>query len=475
MTTAVRNAGTAASLRVMVIATNFPPDGAVGTMRTLRLVRHLASEGWCVDVVTVSPDRFRPGTVSDPALLDKVPAAVEVMRPRPWRPIERCAAALRGRGGSPAAPAAARPTRPAARRQSWTVGALRAALAVPDREVSWIAPAVRAAWRRAREYRPDIIYSSGPPFSAHLVGHVVSMLSRRPWVADFRDPWARAPWREDRFAFEKQAWRMLERRVIARADAAVFVTDTNRSDFAQYYGREIASRFHLVPNGCDVTDFAGLVRAERDHRFVLLHAGSLYGARDPRPLLKGLHAAIHSGAIQHDQILLRFIGRVGVPGLDDAVRELRLENVVEFVSQMPRRAVLQEMMNASALLIVQPVTTVSVPAKLYEYMAAGRPVLALAEPGGETARVVTRSGAGVVVPSHDEDAIARALVSLARSRDAGPPHVNPAEYDGELRARQLAHLLFDVVAGRTANGAPRATARAIATADERTPSEVTRS
>jgi glycosyltransferase involved in cell wall biosynthesis len=265
-------------------------------------------------------------------------------------------------------------------------------------------------------------------------------------VADFRDPWARAPWREDRFAFERRAWSILERAVVTRADASVFVTDTNRRDFAKCYAKPLAARFHLVPNGCDVKDFGDLEARPHDStgQFVLLHAGSLYGARNPAPLLRALHRAIARGAIERRLIRLRFVGRVGVAGLQSVVRELGLDDVVEFVGQMPRQAVLQEMRDASALLIVQPITTVSIPAKLYEYMAAGRPIFALAEPGGETATVIESNKAGISVPAGDEAAIEQALVTLVANRRQVFTPVNRAAYDGQIRADQLGGILADV-------------------------------
>ena len=99
------------SRRALVVACNFPPDASVGTMRTLRLVRHLHGEGWAVDVVTISPGAYRPGTVSDPALLERVPAGVTVLHATPLRPFERLTAAIKRLGrrgkGSPAASATA--------------------------------------------------------------------------------------------------------------------------------------------------------------------------------------------------------------------------------------------------------------------------------------------------------------------------------------------------------------------------------
>jgi glycosyltransferase involved in cell wall biosynthesis len=443
----------------MVITTNFPPDASVGTMRTLRLARHLAREAWEVDVLTQAPERLRPGTVIDPLLLDKVPAAVKVIRARAWRPFERLTGAVRqairprphhGHG------AAAAPTMPVAApgkadTSTSFIAAAQAMAAIPDREISWLLPAIAAGWRHARRRRPDVIYSSGPPFTAHLAGAALARILKRPWVADFRDPWARAPWRDGRFGFEKRAWTFLERFVATRADAALFVTETNRQDFAACYGTHVASRFQVVPNGCDPADFEGLTPQPSSpmSRFVLLHAGSLYGARNPTPLLRALRNAISRGAIQPDQICLRFIGRVGITGLQSTVHELALDHVVEFVSHMPRRAVLQQMLDASALLVVQPITKVSVPAKLYEYMAAGRPILALAEPGGETAEIVTRNRAGIAVHADDEEAIERALMMLVDGRSGPFLGVERAVYDGAQRAAEIAHILGDI-AGRTA-------------------------
>jgi len=450
--------------RLLVVACNFPPDAAVGTMRTLRLVKHLVSEGWAVDVLTIAPEGFRPGTVTDPALLARVPPAVTVLRARPLRPFERLAGAFKPNkpGQTPAAAAQApveagpgaggRPPRTSA--LATARRAITAALTLPDREVSWLLPALWKAWRHARRSPPDVIYSSGPPFTAHLVALVLSRLTGAPWVADFRDPWARAPWREDRFAFERRAWALFERLVALRADRVVFVTATNRDDFANAYGPKAAERFIVVANGCDASEFDGLRPVPRAAAtpFVLLHAGSLYGARNPAGLLRAVAAAMARGEIDPASFRLRFLGRIGVHGvnLPAVARELGLGEVVEFVNHVPRRDSLQQMVDASALLIVQPVTTVSIPAKLYEYMAAGRPILALAQPGGETAELVERSQGGVSVLADDEAAIAHGVIQVVRLGREGFTPVDRRFYDGEVRAAELQRLLEQV-----AGGAPR--------------------
>lgn len=441
------------SSRAMVVACNFPPDASVGTMRTLRLVRHLAESGWDVDVVTVAPDGLRQGAVIDMALVDKIPREVTVVHARPLRPFERLSAlvkrrpASRGNSGTSPIEAAGEATRVASPR-SRTRRFLTAVATLPDREVSWLAPAVAAGWACARRRAPSVIYSSGPPFTAHLVGLALSRLTGRPWVADFRDPWARAPWRDDRFAFEKRVWSVLERLVVRSARAVVFVTDTNRRDFAREYGPAIASRFFLIQNGCDTTEFETLAPSRHGSGgpFVLLHAGSLYGGRNPVSLFRALGRAVATGRLDPAGFRLRFVGRIGVPGVDlrAFADDVGLRDVVEFVNHVPRAVSLQEMADASALLIVQPVTTVAIPAKLYEYMAAGKPILALAEPGGETSELMLRSNAGIAVPAGDETAIEHAVLTLVKPASELFRPVDRAFYDGAARAADLGRLLHEV-------------------------------
>jgi glycosyltransferase involved in cell wall biosynthesis len=242
--------------------------------------------------------------------------------------------------------------------------------------------------------------------------------------------------------------------VVTAADRVVFVTTMNRNDFARQYAAR-APRFAVVPNGCDAGEFAGLTRPPAPSgRFVLLHAGSLYGARNPIGLLRAVSQGIESGRLDRSTFRLRFLGRIGVPGVDlpAVARELGLAEVVEFVSHVPRRESLQQMVDASALLIVQPVTTVSIPAKLYEYMASGRPILALAEPGGETARLVEDARAGVVVRADDEPAITDGLVAVMQLASDGFQPVDRDAYDGEMRAEQLRAILEQAIEGSGKTG-----------------------
>jgi glycosyltransferase involved in cell wall biosynthesis len=280
-------------------------------------------------------------------------------------------------------------------------------------------------------------------------------MRRCPWVADFRDPWSRAPWRGNRFRFVTWSTARLERHVVNRADRILFVAQGNRDDFAAAYGADVAQKFHVVPNGCDPAEFQFLtpnsqLPSAEEGMFVLLHAGSLYAGRSPLPLLEALSTAIDRGIVNPATFRLRLLGQVGHASGDLAgtCRRLGLEHVVELVPRIPREQSLQAMCAASGLLLLQPGHTVSVPGKLYEYLATGRPILAIVEEG-ETADIVRRSGAGVAVAPDNEEAIVEALATFMRMASVGV--VPPARelYDGMIRAAETVRILDAVARGDT--------------------------
>jgi glycosyltransferase involved in cell wall biosynthesis len=267
-----------------------------------------------------------------------------------------------------------------------------------------------------------------------------------PWLADFRDPWARAPWREARLPIATRAAAVLERGVVVRADAVVFTTRTNLDEFTGHYGRPAASKFHLVRNGCDRSEFDGLSSAAGDGRFTMLHAGSLYGGRKPTALFAALASLRDRGVIDSQSFCFKQIGRVGLSGFDMAAERSRLglDGMVDIAPALPRHDILQEMISASCLLLLQPGTTVSIPGKLFEYFAAGPPILAIAEEG-ETADLVRASGRGVAVLPDDQRGIEQAIEALVTKRAALAASTPPELFDGELRTRELVAVLESLI------------------------------
>ncbi|HUE86409.1 MAG TPA: glycosyltransferase family 4 protein [Vicinamibacterales bacterium] len=451
--------------RALVVAYHFPPEGSIGTHRTLRLVRQLSERGWDVTVLTGTAGTYSAGCTIDPHLLTRVPSTVKVVRAPALRPFDWLTNVFgtqqRKRPGADPVPSVtgnAANARP--RGASWLLRAkqrIDALLGIPDQHVGWLLPALAAGLAASVGRAPDVLYSTAPPWSGQLVSRALASLLRCPWVADFRDPWARAPWREGRLTAARRAAELFERLVIRRADAIVFTTRTNLEEYAAFYPTE-ARKFRLVRNGCDPDEFDGVTPLVRDGRFTLLHAGSLYGGRKPTALFSALAALRDRGVIDAKSFCFRQIGRVALSGFDMGAERTRLglDGMVELVESQPRREILREMRGASCLLLLQPGTTVSIPGKLFEYLAAGRPILAIAEPG-ETADLVRASGCGLAVLPDDQEGIERAIESLVRQGIAAPAAPPVELFDGRLRTGELAAVLDHVAGDRVATH-PAATA-----------------
>jgi glycosyltransferase involved in cell wall biosynthesis len=311
-----------------------------------------------------------------------------------------------------------------------------------------------------------VIYSSAPPWTGQVAAWAIATLTGRPWVADFRDPWARGPWRQGRLPAVAAIIGGLERRAVTRADAIIFTSHAAAEEVAAHYGAGVGAKLHVVRNGCNVREFGDVARREPTGQFVLLHTGSLYGARNPAPLLAAIATLVERGALDRNTFRLRQIGPVALGGVDlrAFVRERKIEDIVEFVPRMPRGDALREIVSASALLLIQPSHPLSIPAKTFEYFAAQRPILALTDES-ETARIVRESGVGLVVSPTDEAALAEAVLSLVAAAGNRTVRVPEHLFDGDARAREMVSVIGATALGhrsRPGSGAVLAQRRTVA-------------
>lgn len=289
---------------------------------------------------------------------------------------------------------------------------LLADVVVPDAYlVSWGIRAASIARRVISERDIDCLITSGPPHSAHLIGLLLGR-RRPPWIADFRDGWRfeslRPPWPT---TFQDRLDATVERAVLRQANGAVGVTMPIASDLAH---RGVSRAFH-VSNGWDPR-LEPLIQQEPvprldAARFNLVYTGQLsgVGGRDPRPLFQALERLREADPEMADRLRLVLAGRLHAGELDLLPRATE----VMHVGHLDPLASLALQRNADALLLM---TSSGHPSqatgKLYEYLAAGRPIIALAE-GNEAARIVSETGTGITVSPDDPEEIRRALLSAA--------------------------------------------------------------
>ncbi|WP_304458700.1 glycosyltransferase family 4 protein [Alicyclobacillus sendaiensis] len=437
----------------LIICHDFPPVGGIAVQRPLKFAKYLGEFGWKVTVLTA--DHVYSAT-PDPSLLDEIPEDVQIVRVTDpvSKQLARWSGRIVGDGATPAPQPSPQARRPLWKRLAW--GAWKWAQAhalIPDESVLWAIRAGLAAPRIIRQRGIDCIYTTSGPQSTHLAGLVVSAFARTPWIADFRDPWT------DNLHFHHRGWRAvierhLERTVFTRAAAIVTVTDGFWRLFAAKYPRR-ALDIHVIRNGVDEADFppAPARRRREAEPFTFFYGGILYPGRSADAVFQAVHRLLQSGQVHADGIRLQFAGVLDYPGHDHHARlihELGLEPVVEPLGYLPRREALARMLAADATLLIGDQSEQAkdyVPGKLYEYLYAGRPILAMLREG-EAADLIRREQAGIIVPPDHPDAIARAMLQLMEQPVAERRTWNPA-YSRRAQAQQLARLMDDVLAVQT--------------------------
>lgn len=363
--------------RVLVLAYFFPPLGGAGVQRTLKFVRYLEPLGW---VATVVSTRSRHYPARDPSLLDEVPDSTEVLRTR-------------------AVPVANWLSFP-----PYYLGLKRVAafLSWPDGGIGWMPFALATALRAARRERPDVIYSSSTPQSGHIAALVVSRVTRVPWVADFRDEWAADAFRADQPRILARLAARLERALVRNASRVVVAADYFRLEgLAEDDPRRV-----VIVNGVDEADLPASVAAE-SNRFVLAHVGTVYGIRDPSPVLHALARLIEKGMIDGERFTVRLVGSFWLDRFDPPPTVQ-----VERTGYVGHGSAVEEICRATALLLYVPRSSLAPSGKLFEYLASGRPILSVTGPENLASRLVKEWNAGVVADPDDEAAIEEALLKL---------------------------------------------------------------
>jgi glycosyltransferase involved in cell wall biosynthesis len=422
-------------VRVLLIAFYFPPAGGGGVQRTLKFCRYLPEFGVDVDVLAPSDPKW---FARDEPLMKAIPAETTVHRAR-----------FIG-------PASTSKNDAAAHQEGWRRAAAQARYAgsralIPDKTLPWAATAVPAGIKIVRDRKIDAILTTSPTNSTHLIGEAISTATRRPWIADFRDPWLSHPHRAYERAgvrAKRSVERHMARSVIRRADAVTAVTDAIAAE-AHELDPTSRRRTTVIPNGSDFDDFADL-SYEPGERMVITHAGAFFGRRSPRPVLGAVKELLTRRPELREKLLLRFVG-----DLRDTDREwaqtLGIDGAWEETGFLPYAEALEAQRAADALLLLIPDADgrgdVVVSGKVFEYLAAGRPILAAVPPNGVAADLIRRTGAGEVVDGEDDEALEATIERLYdRWAADGLPDVElPAAEREALSRRTRSRELADVI------------------------------
>ena len=432
--------------RVLVITYYWPPTGGSGVQRWVKFAKYLPKNGWQPIVYTPENPEM---TAVDRTM--EVPEGVVVIK-RPIVEPYNLYRKIMGKGASidmktlTAAGSKEEVTPISSGRKSfkqWLSLWIRANLFVPDPRVGWVSPSVRFLKKYLKEHPVDVIVTTGPPQSIHLIGLKLHKALGIPWIPDFRDPWTRMYYLKH-LPLTKSSWarlRKMEQNVIDNCSTVLTVTPLVQEDYAARTSTPVA----MITNGYDEADFEGPA-PRPDGFFNITHTGLLAADGNPEELWKVLGEMASASEEFRTQMRLRLIGRVDKEVYDCIAAAGISDNIVD-PGYLGHAETVREQRSASILVLPlrnDPDYSIILPGKLFEYLASRRPVLGIGQKDGAMARVLADTEAGTTAEFNDGGSMRRFLENAWRQHlSGGIPEVTGdiARYSRENTARALAALL----------------------------------
>jgi glycosyltransferase involved in cell wall biosynthesis len=397
--------------KILLVSTAYPPPSIGGAARTAKLLRWLPKFGWEPVLLTISRVPLPEGAQR----LDDDPDFVHRVECMPWR-YRKSRAQNGGRtAGASTAMRRSNRLRPTARRLYSNL------FEFPDPVRSWITPAVRLGRALAQNQAFDLIYSSsGLGVSGHFVAARLQEFLKIPWVHEYRDLWAKNPWRPDKPYWWRDWLDLFFERRFLRQSAGVVLMHQRIADLLRARQPNLPpERVHIAQNGFDDSEFVGQTESPTSPPLRLCYTGVLYGGkRDLSGLFVAIRRLVDSKEIEAGAVEFVYAGPDGAV-VRDAASRVSLGECVRDRGRVPAAEAKRLQLEAHVLVLVEaaddnPWVRGNVPGKAYEYLGAKRPVLALANTQSSIAELYAGTRAGVTFAPNDSEGIAGYLAAAFR-------------------------------------------------------------
>ena len=430
--------------RLLLITYYWPPSGGPGVQRWLKMVKYLVRAGWEVTVYTPSNPEI---SENDPSLLKDIPTGV-TMLPRkiiePLRLYKQFLGKKRVGDGLLAEEGGKKRQGVLQRLLLW----LRANLFVPDARCLWIRPSVRFLCRWLQTHPHEVMVTTGPPHSMHLIGRGVHRRTDIRWVADFRDPWRNIDYHQHLPFTPKTLARVaaMERSVVEEAEVVTVVTEGMCADFAAYQ----VQCLRVIYNGFDTEDFPTVAMPTplpAGTPLRIVYAGSMNADRNPLLLWRVLQELRQEGLMDAKGLQVELFGRCDV-SVKRAIADCGLEDMVVLRGSIAHAEIPALLCGADLLLLCinrAPTSQSILTGKVFEYLASHRPIIAMAPTGSEVARLLTETQSGSAFAEGDKQALKHHLLACLAMHQRGERFAvsgaQLAPYTREYQARQFEEVL----------------------------------
>lgn len=384
--------------KVLIITYYWPPSGGSGVQRWVKFSKYLPQFGW--QPVIYTPENPEMTSI-DKSLEEDIPKEAVVIR----RHITEFYSIYRGlTGKKTAAEQEVNPINSQKKtfRQKLMLF-IRGNLFIPDPRVTWVRPSVRFLKKYLEKHPVDVIVSTGPPQSMHLIARSLSRKTGIPWVADFRDPWTKMFYFKHLYLcrWAERRHHRLEQQVLDDATVAVAVSPLVQEDFQAMTDTPVK----LITNGFDEDDFSQVV--EPDGYFNITHTGLFAADGNPEVIWKVLADKCRTDPDFDKSLRIRLAGKTD-SAIIDSIHAAWLGGHLINLGYQSHNIAVREQKNASLLILPlrkEPEYRATLPGKLFEYLASMNPILGIGQTDGAMARIVNQTGTGVVFGWDDYESV----------------------------------------------------------------------
>lgn len=426
---------------ILIISYLFPPRGGVGVQRITKFVKYLPDNGFKPIVLTVK--KPSGAVAEDSALLDEIPDDIEIVRTSSLEPYH----IYRAMGGKRAQ------DDPSFRGELVDKGTKKGFLSklyfefqrrclIPDPKIGWFKPAVNAGNNIISKHSPKLILSTSPEATAHLVAKKLHGKYQIPWLADFRDPWVSGYYSLNRPESAALKEKNMERDVLSDCDAVTVVMQSYIDGFRNNHPDIDFNKFKIIPNGFDEDDYLNLKPRSFD-KFTIAHTGSIYHQRSPVSLFKAIAQFLNNDLDARNKFSLHLVGRIDTRFLKTA-EEMGISDIIQTESFSSHDTAISTQLGADVLLIL---SEGMMTAKIYEYLRAQKPVIAIA-PDGELNNQIAEWGIGKSFTPDKTSEIADFIGELYNGwlNNQKPimtdfKQINLEQFERSHQAKQLADIL----------------------------------
>jgi hypothetical protein len=424
-------------LKALIITYYWPPSGGSGVQRWLKFVKYLRDFDVEPVVYTVKDPNY---AIEDPSLQNEVPQNIEVIKHSIWEPNS-----LLSFFGNKKKKTSAGFLNPNPTFIGKIAQYVRANYFIPDARKFWIKPSVKHLENYLKDNKIDVIITTGPPHSTHLIGLQLQKKFNIKWIADFRDPWTEIDYFDQLPLTNKsiKKHRQLEEKVLKNADKIIVVGKTMANSFRTY-----TDKIEVITNGYDTYKLKGNVKL--DEQFSLVHIGMLNADRNHTILWKVLQEICIENNDFAEDLHLKFIGKLDMNAIRD-IEKYNLKECTTLIDYLAHSEVLEHQRSARVLLLsVNNVTSAKgiITGKIFEYLQANRPILAIGPTDGDLAEIISNTNSGIVIDFEDSSNLKEQILNLYskfKNNSLNVETKNIKQYHRKELTKQLVQVINEVI------------------------------